>query len=311
MAALFSPEKNSSLGLGNHSPIARVLDELEGVDSEDTDSELDEFQDVISDSLGEPSSNRCVLWLSYQQAFYELYAKTANKTRAKRIAEELEIPIKCVICQSENEELISQLVCCQCTTGTFHRSCGGKMPQHHPLGTQQKVAATSGWGGWASGASIPCEEVSLRQYLFVLSVIIPPSTAETTILHSNDLDTTWFGTPRQARSGPRLSVPSHLPAIHLWPRLQNLLGGVEGAPPHQYPSLVSFIGDTGAGKSTLIAALIQLFSPSNPSAYSTPVRAATDQMEQQLRSTSSDVHLYADPSTLGFREPLLYAGMSY
>lgn len=115
-------------------------------------------------------------------------------------------------------------------------------------------------------------------------------------LHRKDMWTTWFGVPLFQRK----------PCLYTYPRLQNLLQlsdkediGV------QYPSMVSFFGETGAGKSRLIMALIRNAGAVGMD-FEVPVPG---NLVDFARSTSGDVHMYADPCTLSTAVPLLYVGM--
>ncbi|KAK6430823.1 hypothetical protein LTR95_013021, partial [Oleoguttula sp. CCFEE 5521] len=126
-------------------------------------------------------------------------------------------------------------------------------------------------------------------------------------LHIADIDTTWFGVVREGHERP---------LFRDYGRYANLIAGakdlrIESATAlsatsdHSetlYPSLVSFVGQTGAGKSTLIKLLIDLKSEEDER-FPTPVVGAVGRDV----ATSEDVHLYLDPDSSESQAPLLFA----
>ncbi|KAM0227446.1 hypothetical protein ACHAP5_012176 [Fusarium lateritium] len=121
-----------------------------------------------------------------------------------------------------------------------------------------------------------CEETEFQQFL----------SKDKVSLHVDDLWSTWFGVAHE-RSG-------HFPQLSIYPRLQTLVDNTADRPPRQYPSLISFVGDTGSGKSTLIRALIRMLAPRAQESFQVPVQGTAG---DGFDSTSSDVHLFADPHT--------------
>ena len=126
-------------------------------------------------------------------------------------------------------------------------------------------------------------------------------------LHMDDIDTTWFGVVREGHERPLLQD---------YGRYATLIAGVKdlrlgaisslstGSDYGEalYPSLVSFVGQTGAGKSSLIKLLIDLKSDENET-FETPVVGAAGRDV----ATSEDVHLYLDPDSSESQAPLLFA----
>ncbi|KAJ8121312.1 hypothetical protein ONZ43_g2202 [Nemania bipapillata] len=111
-----------------------------------------------------------------------------------------------------------------------------------------------------------------------------------------DQDTTWFGYGRDASNHPQLYDYGLFAAIMAETHTEEA--------GERYPQLASFIGETGAGKSTLIKLLIDRQDLTSPqgSKYYSPVTSSN----QDRISTTGDVHLYADPSTLHASSPLLF-----
>jgi energy-coupling factor transporter ATP-binding protein EcfA2 len=131
--------------------------------------------------------------------------------------------------------------------------------------------------------------------------IIEPSISEEeqNLLHRADDDTTWFGVlPDATDSGQRL--------LHDFGRYEEFLSQSNFSPKsRQFPSLISFVGPTGAGKSTIVKGLVKLPESNNVDLrLQTPVVGL---VQHQAVPTSGEVHLYWDPSSLKSARPLLYA----
>ncbi|RGP77832.1 hypothetical protein FLONG3_4008 [Fusarium longipes] len=123
-----------------------------------------------------------------------------------------------------------------------------------------------------------------------------PTAEEQHRRHTNDINTTWFGVTKEHDQ----------PYLHYSNRLVDILRESQmGAFTERFPQLVSFVGQTGAGKSTVIKMLIdrQQARAVNSGIVPAPVPGLVGDNVP----TTGDVHLYEDPGTYHTQSPFLYA----
>ncbi|CAK1357491.1 hypothetical protein CB0940_07777 [Cercospora beticola] len=123
-------------------------------------------------------------------------------------------------------------------------------------------------------------------------------------LHEDDEATKWFGVSKDATGRPNFED---------YGRYATLMSSISPVniqdAENRYPQIVSFIGVTNAGKSTLIKMLINHDSHSNANnadlaQFPSPVVGS---VVNDALPTSGDVHLYADPTSHTEQLPILYA----
>ncbi|KAH8672607.1 hypothetical protein BGZ60DRAFT_563027 [Tricladium varicosporioides] len=124
-------------------------------------------------------------------------------------------------------------------------------------------------------------------------------THEQDLLHEADARSLWFGMTTEGGTSPQF-INSDV--------YQDLISSSFHDRHQQFPSLASFVGPTGAGKSTLIKSLSKIGSlesgqESGERPFPTPVPGT---IENLGAPASADVHLYADPATLDSSAPLLF-----
>ena len=157
---------------------------------------------------------------------------------------------------------------------------------------------------------IPHEKTEHRVYKTVKKALDPEWTEKERIeLHKADIDTTWFGVARDDEEIPLFRDYGRVAALlketkDIRTECMATLSASSDHSETMYPSLVSFVGETGAGKSTLIKLLIDLkANEGERPRFPTPVVGASGREVP----TSEDVHLYLDPDSSESQAPLLFA----
>ncbi|KAG0640049.1 hypothetical protein HOY80DRAFT_865708, partial [Tuber brumale] len=146
----------------------------------------------------------------------------------------------------------------------------------------------SGTGGRTRVKKKKHEKTELEVADYILSVLEPDLTEEEVKeSHVSNVHTRWFGIQIDKNRSAQVSLKSK--------SFLELASGSGKDPSSQYPCLVSFVGETGAGKSTLINAMMKIDE-------TTPV------IGTKIDSpTSSDVHLFPDPKSLRTSRPVFFA----
>ncbi|OTA77343.1 hypothetical protein M434DRAFT_402358 [Hypoxylon sp. CO27-5] len=186
-------------------------------------------------------------------------------------------------CQTCSTASVKIFTCIQCNSLAFCDPCWSKWVLHLP--------GAVGWGGK------PHEKADLVVIQRLRQIFEPLRTGtDHEVELARDRETTWFGFGRDSSGHPIFQDYGRLAAIM---SESHVVGTTD-----RYPQLVSFIGEAGAGKSTLIKLLMDrqdLHSPET-SNYHTPVTSSSN----DYIPTTADVHLYTDPSTLFTDTPLLF-----
>ncbi|KAJ2904255.1 putative patatin-like serine protein [Zalerion maritima] len=193
-------------------------------------------------------------------------------------------PQQCFECNSKTQPLY---ICVICNNLLF---CDGCWP----------VWVLHGTGAAGNGAK-PHEKMNPRVVERVKKILEPELTE---LEHEKDLsleeDTTWFGVTRDEANQPVFQDYGRFAT--LMTEGQSIKSG------QKYPQLVSFIGETGAGKSTIVKMLIDrqldaITDPESRKRFPSPVTSSNN----DRLPTTGDVHLYADPYSYLTRAPVLYA----
>ncbi|KAK3996362.1 hypothetical protein QBC44DRAFT_403535 [Cladorrhinum sp. PSN332] len=256
-------------------------------DSDDADDHNDvmpppNISNLSSNDANDPSGSS--KWNEYLEGW-----RMPRSSFVAEQARKADIPLACRICRRYGNRITTYVLCGGCGPAhePAHRSCLAQFDGHRPQA--QRVGLFN--------FREPCKEVDFDDFIYTAWLLDSRFIdSEKEFLHIDDCWSTWFGVPHY-QDGP-------FPQFYIYPRLQNLIStGRHGRPDRQFPSLISFVGDTGSGKSTLIRAMIRMLAPRAHKSYRAPVPGSpTDGFD----STSSDVHLFADPATLREEDPMLF-----
>ncbi|KAI1264025.1 hypothetical protein F5Y18DRAFT_418041 [Xylariaceae sp. FL1019] len=113
------------------------------------------------------------------------------------------------------------------------------------------------------------------------------------IEHQFNTDTVWFGLSKDNYGDPILAEYRRFTAV--------MMETLEGVSEPRYPGLVSFVGQTGAGKSSLIRLLLGIRNRDDA-----PLAAPVIGRGNVDVPTSADVHLFLDPAS-EYQRPILFA----
>jgi hypothetical protein len=144
---------------------------------------------------------------------------------------------------------------------------------------------------------VPHERADRNAVRRLQEILAPPPNPQEQ--HREDENSKWFGVDGDEAGRPIFQDYGLYAA---------LVSGMSPDVGTLYPSLVSFVGQTGSGKSTLVKTLIDQQARSVDESWQTDFASPVVGSPTDVYTpTSADVHLYADPATCRDQYPLLYA----
>ncbi|KAH0545443.1 hypothetical protein FGG08_000444 [Glutinoglossum americanum] len=189
-------------------------------------------------------------------------------------------PYKCTACHADGIDTSCQTLCNVCRLSLCDKCWDNCLP--HRINPPSP--------------GIPHEKTNIGIANKIRDILQPKrSDAEEEELHRTDECTTWFGVDKDENDGPVFQdygLYAEIMAEFVPEKRRDL-----------HPGLISFVGQTGAGKSTIVRLLVELRNSGNQE-YPTPVVGS---VRGANRPTSGDVHLYIDPQSFKTQTPMLYA----
>ncbi len=214
-----------------------------------------------------------------------------------RLAAELRVPLTCRHCKETAPNLDDLVFCRECRR-TFHKVCWPNHDDH--IESDYTPNPCKKYTGLKTHVWIAHLHTSRLDRIDLLREL------------AKDRSHRWIGIPEAA--GHR----DHHPELLLYGALTKQFTHApvtlqRQLPRKQHPRIVSFFGDTGMGKSTIIKNLIRHLSSSEPfgthfsslDLFDIPV---TGSSSESHNSTSGGVHVYLDPRSFASDRPIIYTG---
>ena len=156
---------------------------------------------------------------------------SAKVISIRLISRRMGYSLDCVFCHSHREghregNVKNLCICAGCRARTYHRSCWPKTPFHRSSNRSTTVCPPP---------------IDFAEYVWINYLLQPRVGQEQqAALHRQEMWSSWFNVPNQQDS----------PEFYIFPRLQWLIDNAQelrddSMSRNQFPSLVSFFGDTG------------------------------------------------------------------
>ena len=168
---------------------------------------------------------------------------------------------------------------CRDCNRCFHQRCWTKYEEHTP--------DTSG--------GEPCQAYSRLDVHLWMKYLHNTQRDEKRLLQQlhQDRPHRWIGIANKIDSERKLLI---------YAALTKQFTSIDSLLTKKFPRLISFIGDTGKGKSLIIQNLIRNTVYSKAKHFDTPIVGSS------TKSTSGGIHVYCDPETFQQKRPIVYAG---
>lgn len=179
---------------------------------------------------------------------------------------------------------MKSLVFCRDCRRCFHPHCW-KIYEDHTSNTSQDE---------------PCQAFSRLDVHLWMKHLHNPRTDQNELMEQlrRDRPHRWIGIRIDSPRKQDMSAPK----LVMYSALTKQFTNVHSMPLRQFPRLISFFGDSGKGKSTIVQNLIRSIAYTKAKDFDTPV------VSTLMKSTSGGIHVYCDPETFHEVRPIVYAG---